>query len=529
MRFFSLAIIAVSTCFAQAQYEVIEEQSTLQILSPSLQKRETAKIRLPNGLEAYIISDPDVDKCAASLSVSAGSFHDPKGSAGMAHFCEHMVFMASEKYPDENLMWQHTAAYQGMLNAYTKPYCTVYTFSTNPTGFFDGLDIFAQFFISPLFKEGAIARELKAVDQEHQKNIENDGWRIYSIFKETASQDHPISLFSTGTKETLRSIPRQKLIDWYHTHYSSERMHLVVYGNQSLEELISQVTASFSPVPCAQQEIPQNFGKMLSREQLGHLVTIDPVQDLKKVCLTWELPLKFCATSSDHTPEFIAYLLSNKEENSLFEQLKSEGLAEDLHAEIDLFGKQASLFQLEIELTEKGVKEIDQVLDRTFQTLRYLKMNPIPSYVFDEYKQMSQLLYQYQSRTLTYRTVETMADDLTIEPLSAYPQSTLPKDFDQKKAEQLLQFLTPHNCAYILIAPSNISKTTSNRTEKWHGGQYSIAPIKYERLNRLLSNPLHHNISCPKPNSYIPKNIQSNLSSSETEVYEPSLQDTDPS
>jgi insulysin len=34
--------------------------------------------------------------------VHVGSGLDPKESYGLAHFCEHMLFMGTEKYPDEN-------------------------------------------------------------------------------------------------------------------------------------------------------------------------------------------------------------------------------------------------------------------------------------------------------------------------------------------------------------------------------------------------------------------------------------------
>jgi hypothetical protein len=53
-------------------------------------------------------SDVDCEKsgeklAAASLCIDVGSFHDAEtGIPGMAHFVEHMIFMGSEKYPDEN-------------------------------------------------------------------------------------------------------------------------------------------------------------------------------------------------------------------------------------------------------------------------------------------------------------------------------------------------------------------------------------------------------------------------------------------
>lgn len=39
---------------------------------------------------------------ACSLTIGVGSFSDPEDIPGLAHFLEHMVFMGSEKYPQEN-------------------------------------------------------------------------------------------------------------------------------------------------------------------------------------------------------------------------------------------------------------------------------------------------------------------------------------------------------------------------------------------------------------------------------------------
>jgi insulysin len=47
----------------------------------------------------------------------------------------------------------------------------------------ESLDRFAQFFISPLFTQSATDRELNAIDSEHAKNINNDGFRLYQVRK----------------------------------------------------------------------------------------------------------------------------------------------------------------------------------------------------------------------------------------------------------------------------------------------------------------------------------------------------------
>ena len=38
------------------------------------------------------------------MSIGVGSFSDPDDIPGLAHFLEHMVFMGSEKFPEENAL-----------------------------------------------------------------------------------------------------------------------------------------------------------------------------------------------------------------------------------------------------------------------------------------------------------------------------------------------------------------------------------------------------------------------------------------
>lgn len=46
-----------------------------------------------------MISDKETEKSAAALNVNVGALEDPKDREGLAHFCEHMLFMGSKKYP----------------------------------------------------------------------------------------------------------------------------------------------------------------------------------------------------------------------------------------------------------------------------------------------------------------------------------------------------------------------------------------------------------------------------------------------
>ncbi len=131
--------------------------------------RDYRALKLPNGIEALLISDPKADQAAAALSVGIGQFSDPENRPGLAHYLEHMLFLGTEAYPEADDFSKFIAQAGGFSNAYTADEETNYHFAVQPVHLSEGLKRFSQFFIKPLFDETYAGRELHAVDSEHQK------------------------------------------------------------------------------------------------------------------------------------------------------------------------------------------------------------------------------------------------------------------------------------------------------------------------------------------------------------------------
>ena len=53
-------------------------------------------------MQVLLISDSETDKSSAALDVHVGHLADPWELPGLAHFCEHMLFLGTSKYPEEN-------------------------------------------------------------------------------------------------------------------------------------------------------------------------------------------------------------------------------------------------------------------------------------------------------------------------------------------------------------------------------------------------------------------------------------------
>ena len=192
---------------------MVEVHQTDDVVKSKSDKRRYKLIKLENQMRCLLIQDDEADKSAASLNVNVGCALDPKEFYGTAHFLEHMLFMGTEKYPDENEYSEYIKNNGGYNNAFTSLTETNYHFETSNEGFERALDMFAQFFIAPILGESSTEREMKAIDSEFNMSQQNDAWRKF--------------INKPGIRETL--------LEFHKKWYSSNIMDLVITGKHSLE------------------------------------------------------------------------------------------------------------------------------------------------------------------------------------------------------------------------------------------------------------------------------------------------------
>lgn len=491
-----------------ASYQIIEDKATLPILTPALGDRKIEKLVLQNGMHIYLISDPGTEQSAAGLAVEAGSWDDPKEYPGMAHFLEHMLFMGTAAYPKEFEFTQFVLDHGGKYNAFTAPDRTVYMFSVNNDAFEQTVDRFSHFFIDPLLAPHCIARELHAVDQEHAKNIEHDGWRQYMIFKETGNPNHPHSTFSTGNAKTLSGIPQTALKHWYESNYSANHMHVALLSPLPLDQMRQLAVDSFSNVKSfdiPHKQLPTEFTSSIQR---GHIFFIKPVKEIRALSLSWEVSSEFAHDIDRQAPELVAYALNRETEGSLIHHLKEKKIAENVRVSCDRYKNNSLLFTIDINLTEQGLKQSNQAIEYVFQALLRLREEGYPQYLFDEMHAISTLNYQYQSRDDAFKSIIDIAAALPYEELSSFPEKTqIPSHFDPAFIHSFITTLTPRSCLYSVIADPEKTKILPNKKEKWMNAEYAIKKIAKNALHHWESVQLNPHIQLPTHNPYLPENI----------------------
>lgn len=489
-------------------YTIVEDQARLPILTPDLAERKVLKLRLANGLEAFLISDPKADKSAAALTVKVGSWDDPKEYPGLAHFLEHMLFLGTKKYPQESGYDRFISQNGGMANAFTTDSYTSYMFSVNNSAFEEGLDRFSYFFKEPLFNPSGVARELQAIDQEYAKNLENDDWRVLYIDKELSNPDHPFHDFHSGNSASLAKVSQDTLIKWYQEHYSSNLMRLIVYSPLPLDKIRELVVADFQGIPNKNKQASNIDKPISSSETHEHIVYVEPVKDARSLSLIWELPSQFAHMPETQPANIVCNVLGHEGEESLLAQLKRENLAEKIKCSGEQLGANAFLLVLEIQLTDEGVKQVNEVIERSFQAIANFKQKEVPQYLFDEIHRMAEISYQYQPRQDVFQFVMAHARWYPEESLETYPEhSSIIQKFDPKAVKDLLNQLTPQNAHIFLVAPSTITNEIPDRQEKWVGAKYSIKEIGKEQIAKWSQATSHTQIDIPAPNPLIPQKL----------------------
>merc|ERR1719388_705699 len=180
---------------------------------PKLDNRQYQYAKLANGLEVLNIHDPLTQSAGFSVAVQAGSFFDPAEFQGLAHFCEHMLFLGTQKYPESTGFDGYLNMHGGSNNAYTAEEVTVYYAQLDKAGFEGGLDRFADFFRAPLFDRQYVEKEVHAIDSEHAKNKQSPGWRTRRILNTLANPESVVNGFSTGNYDTLYTKPQSEGYD----------------------------------------------------------------------------------------------------------------------------------------------------------------------------------------------------------------------------------------------------------------------------------------------------------------------------
>ncbi|KAL1555332.1 Insulin-degrading enzyme-like 1, peroxisomal [Salvia divinorum] len=483
-----------------------------EIIKPRNDKREYRRILLKNNLQVLIISDAETDKCATSMDVRVGSFSDPEGLEGLAHFLEHMLFYASEKYPQEDSYSKYISEHGGSTNAFTSSEHTNYYFDVNPDSFEEALDRFAQFFIKPLMSADATTREIKAVDSENQKNLLSDAWRMNQLQKHLSVQDHPYHKFSTGNWDTLEVRPkergldtRQELLQFYKDNYSANLMHLVIYTKDGLDKCESLVRSYFEDIRNTNRNFINFPGQPCDSESLQILVKAVPIKQGHKLKFVW--PITPGIHHYNEGPSrYLGHLIGHEGEGSLFYILKKLGWATSLSAGESDWTCEFSFFKVSIDLTDAGQEKFEEIVALLFKYIHLLQNSGSCQWIFDELAAICETSFHYQDKIRPIDYVVSVAMNMQFYPPKDWlVGSSLPTKFNSEVIQSALKELSPFNVR--IFWESTKFEGLTDSKEPWYGTAYSVERLTGSKIEQWADKAPGEDLHLPVPNVFIPTDL----------------------
>ncbi|XP_039248083.2 nardilysin-like [Styela clava] len=481
-----------------------------------------------------LCSENDKKKqAAAALCINVGSFSDPEKIPGLAHFLEHMVFMGSEKYPDENKFDAFIRLHGGYDNACTDCQRTVFYFEIQPGHFRDALDIWAQFFASPLLKQDSVDREVKAVDAEFDMALNADDCRKEQLLASIFPREHPMAKFMWGNKLSLSDKPADMGINVYdelkkfhNLYYSPLFMTLVLQSPESLDTLETWAREIFESIPHDGQTL-QNYTENVPTVTPFQLVKIAPVRNIQELQLTWILPpqQKFYKTKPLH---YISWLIGHEGKGSILSYLRKKNMALNLCGGNGETGFEqndtCSLFNITITLTDTGFSQYFKVIHIVFQYLAMLTNGGANETIFREIQKIEDIDFMFQEEETPSENAVKQAGNVLLYPeKDILTGDNLIFEYDPDCINNALRCMKPSNCIYFLSSPSFVNMADAKK-EPWFSTQYSIENIsnewkaKWSTYSEMKNLPELH---LPYPNKFIAGEFDLKFNDSNADVDHP--------
>jgi len=507
----------------QSTQTTVSSRKYIDVIKSENDKRLYRYVILENDLRLLLVSDDTTEKSAVSVDIHAGHLLDPVEVPGIAHFCEHMLFLGTTKYPVENDFSDFLAKNGGHSNAYTNAEHTNYYFDVNSEQLPGAVDRFAQFFLCPLFDADSTDRELNAIDSEHQKNILLDMRRIYYINKVTSKPGHVYQKFGTGNLETLKTIPAEKnidirklLLDFHSKYYSANIITVAAIGKDSLDNLEKLLAPLFSEVVNKNTSVPVYEEHPFGQNELGVAVHITSVKEMKKLKIYFPIP-----DTEEYYKEkpfhYISHLIGHEGKGSLLSLLKKKAWVNSLSAGPSQGGKGFAFFMIDLDLTEDGMKKVNEILGMVFQYINLLKQQPPKEWVFKEMKMLDEMRFRFKGKESPTSYASCLTKYMHCFPGEdvIYGPYVLDK-FDPQLITDLLKKLHPENFRYVL-ATQTFDKKPDVKV-KYYDAEYSIQPIDKHVIQQWINCGVHEELYLPDENLFVPNDLAIKVKKDDKEV-----------
>ena len=233
---------------------------------------------LPNGLVIITESMPAVRSISLGIWLRTGSRHEIEAENGISHFLEHMVFKGTKNRTAEETA-RSADSIGGHLDAFTTKETTGFSIKVLDEHLPRAIDIVADLVKNPLLRPDDIAKESQVIQEEIKMVEDTPDDLVHEIFTERYWSGHALGRPILGTRRTVRSFDRRRLVRYFQRHYTPNIMLITAAGHLEHQRLVDLVLKEFGearsgtlpkqgPAPVAHPHIELRHKKNLEQAHI---------------------------------------------------------------------------------------------------------------------------------------------------------------------------------------------------------------------------------------------------------------------
>lgn len=190
------------------------------------------RLTTPQGFDAAWFHDPQATDVSLRIIVWTGSFDDPDGQEGRAHFYEHLPFRGTAEFPDTLAVAGAIESVGGFLNAMTGNTRTKYWVEVPAEHVLLGWRVVSDLVFRPRLDATMIDAERAVVTAEIAKNRQDYPHEVTDyIRRRLLGGELGAKSFILGTPDSLDHIGPEEMSHHRQRHYQPENMSFIAGGN----------------------------------------------------------------------------------------------------------------------------------------------------------------------------------------------------------------------------------------------------------------------------------------------------------
>jgi len=319
---------------------------------------------LNNGMKIIFIP---LDTLTISIGffIKVGSRFESTKNNGIAHFLEHMMFRGTTNRPSDQLLLEM----ERIGCAYNAATSYEFTYYEMHGSYKDGLhllDIMVDLYLNPTFDQKDIDIEKGVVMEEINMNLDKPertvGNDLYELVFNNSGLGRPIF----GSKENIKNITRQDLIDFRTKYYTPTNTTICIAGKFKYDVMINSIIEIFDKFPKAEIYTDTQF---ISKQNVPE-ISIKYDSTIKQTLIMFGFRTMGVTDNRTYQLDLLASILSGGSMSRLFNLLRNKMGVSYFNNSNQDSNTDCGVFRVYMGIENSRVNEVIEAVLKEFKKLK---------------------------------------------------------------------------------------------------------------------------------------------------------------